>query len=252
MISLIVATRRKSSLSREAHSERWRDGHGELVKRVPEFLRHVRRYSQFHVIRDSAQAWPDESGEDYDGVSVLSFDDAAAMRRAFSEPRYLNEIRPDDEDITDFSKSMAFLVNTYPMYESVPEKIGRNIFLIALTKRLHSLSHDEYCRYWKDKHAPLALNTKDFVRHIGHYIQHHIVADKELDIHVGPTNRDYDGVGMVSFSGLQEIQSAFQEPAYLNVLMPDEALFDSGSALVILAREHRIFDAVSKERDTRL
>lgn len=52
MVQLVICARRKSGMSKEAFHEYWRGTHGPLVKSVPEFMRHVRKYVQHHTLAE--------------------------------------------------------------------------------------------------------------------------------------------------------------------------------------------------------
>lgn len=56
MITMIVFVRRKAGLSREEFTRYWHDRHAPLVLDTPEFMRHVRRYVQYHSAPGHAAA----------------------------------------------------------------------------------------------------------------------------------------------------------------------------------------------------
>lgn len=118
MVKLIVCVRRKAGLTREEFSTYWRQQHGPLVKSVPEFMRHVRKYVQCHL---TAAALPGEarfgSLADYDGVGELWFDSPESMQQAFNEPRYLAVIRPDELKFLDHDQCLSFLTEEVTMAE---------------------------------------------------------------------------------------------------------------------------------------
>ena len=113
MVKLIACLKRKPGLTRSEFSRHWRETHGPLVKSVPEFMRHVRKYVQCHIASDSA---PLGATSEFDGVAELWFDNAAAIKTAFDEPRYLEVIRPDEEKFIDLAGSVIFLTEEVPMH----------------------------------------------------------------------------------------------------------------------------------------
>jgi uncharacterized protein (TIGR02118 family) len=113
MLKLIACLKRKSGITREEFSRHWREIHGPLVTSVPEFMRHVRKYVQCHIAKDSA---PLGASSEFDGVAELWFDNAAAIKTAFEEPRYLELIRPDEVKFIDLEASMIFLTEEFPMH----------------------------------------------------------------------------------------------------------------------------------------
>src|SRR5258706_171231 len=100
MLSVVVQVRRAPHLSREEFLAYWRDRHAPLVTSVPEFMRHVARYAQYHPVEGANEAFFG-AASDFDGIAILwfnSLDDASA---AFSEPEYLARIKPDEESFVD-------------------------------------------------------------------------------------------------------------------------------------------------------
>jgi hypothetical protein len=53
MVKLIICAARKPTMTHEEFDAYWRDQHGPLVRSVPEFMRHVRKYVQCHIAADS-------------------------------------------------------------------------------------------------------------------------------------------------------------------------------------------------------
>jgi uncharacterized protein (TIGR02118 family) len=112
MVTLVVCIRKKHGLSTEAFQKHWREVHGPLVRSVPEFMRHVRKYIQYHVIsaEDMSQKTVGHAA-DYDGIAALTFDSPEAIETAFSEPRYLELIRPDEGNFIDPDKCLTWMTN---------------------------------------------------------------------------------------------------------------------------------------------
>ena len=91
MVKLIICVKRKTGMSRKEFDAYWQNQHGPLVKSVPEFMRHVRKYVQCHIVENSA---PLGVAAPYDGVAELWFDSAEEIALAFKEPRYLENYSP--------------------------------------------------------------------------------------------------------------------------------------------------------------
>ena len=112
MVKFIICAKRKAGMTREEFSAYWRNQHGPLVRSVPEFMRHVRKYVQCHIV-PGALAFGREAG--YDGVAELWFDSPEEIRRAFNEPKYLEIIRPDELKFVDISDCPSFITEEVPM-----------------------------------------------------------------------------------------------------------------------------------------
>lgn len=110
MIKLIILARRKPGISFEEFDRYWSETHGAVIRGVPEFNRHIRRYVQSHRILEASSGFP--SGvSDYDGVAELWFDDVEAMNRAFAEPRYLEVVRADELKFADIENCRLLVVH---------------------------------------------------------------------------------------------------------------------------------------------
>jgi uncharacterized protein (TIGR02118 family) len=112
MVKFIICARRKAGLTRAEFSAHWRNHHGPLVKSVPEFMRHVRKYVQCHLV---AGASPFGGEPAYDGVAELWFDNPEELALAFQEPRYLEIIRPDELTFVDISNCISFITEEIPI-----------------------------------------------------------------------------------------------------------------------------------------
>ncbi|MGH8012993.1 MAG: EthD domain-containing protein [Candidatus Binataceae bacterium] len=106
MIKLIICATRRADISREEFDSYWREKHGPLVNSVAEFARHVRKYVQCHLVEG---ATPFGIAGPYDGIAELWFDSVEEAAKAFSEPKYLEIIRPDELKFIDPRKCISFV-----------------------------------------------------------------------------------------------------------------------------------------------
>ena len=106
MVKIIVCAVRKPGLSHAQFDSYWREQHAAVIKSVPEFTRHVRRYMQNHR---AAEDTPFLGVGAYDGVAELWFDDMAALNAAFAEPRYLEVIRMDELRFVDMERTVSMV-----------------------------------------------------------------------------------------------------------------------------------------------
>ena len=112
MIKLMINVVRKAGMAHEEFADYWRNKHGPLVKSVPEFTRYIRKYIQCHL---AAGGTPLGAANVFDGVAELWFDNAADMERAFSEPRYLEIVRPDELKFADLPKCVSLITEEVSM-----------------------------------------------------------------------------------------------------------------------------------------
>ena len=120
MITMIVFVRRKQGLSREQFSQYWFEQHGPLVKSIPEFMRHVRKYIQYHPATGHAATgslFGDIPG--YDGVGEIWYDSREAMNASFQEPAYLEIIKPDELKFIDIAGCLSFIGDERVMFDGL-------------------------------------------------------------------------------------------------------------------------------------
>ena len=106
MVKYVICVKRKAGLTWEEFDAYWKNHHGPVVKSVPEFIRHVRKYTQCHLLKGTM---PLGAAGDYDGIAELWFDSVAELEAAFQEPRYLEIIRPDELKFVELSKCLSFI-----------------------------------------------------------------------------------------------------------------------------------------------
>src|ERR1700675_4638751 len=112
MVKLIICAKRKTGMTRKEFDAYWQNQHGPLVKSVPEFMRHVKKYVQCHIVENSA---PLGVAAPYDGVAELWFDSAEEIAQAFNEPRYLQIIRPDEHKFAELADCISFVTQEVPI-----------------------------------------------------------------------------------------------------------------------------------------
>jgi uncharacterized protein (TIGR02118 family) len=121
VITMIVFVRRAPHMTRDEFTRYWHDKHAPLVKSVPEFMCHVRKYVQHHSAPGAAEAgslFGDIS--DYDGVGEIWFDSRESMDEALNEPVYLEKIKPDERKFIDLDGCLSFISEERVMYDERP------------------------------------------------------------------------------------------------------------------------------------
>ena len=108
MIKFTILLTRKPSLTREEFIDHHRNRHAALFMSVPVVQQTVRRYVQQHAIDATLPGMPPTK---YDGITELWFDDVDALARCFSDPAYLEKIRPDEDSFLDLH-ACEFVVPT--------------------------------------------------------------------------------------------------------------------------------------------
>ena len=113
-------------------------------------------------------------------------------------------------------------------YTSPEPRIKRLSFI----KRKPDWDRDEFFRYWKDVHGPLALALPGVQR----YVQCHALPSA-----YERGEPQYDGVAELWFETLGDLHFALASAAYKDHAQPDGAKFlDSTSTFTLITEEHRI------------
>lgn len=107
-IKILSLPRRREGLSPREFSQHYEFVHGELVKVNASFASRANRYVQHHVLGETAKVTGGFKA--YDGISEFWFDDIASARTAWSDPRYLAELREDEKRFVNHPPSDRVLV----------------------------------------------------------------------------------------------------------------------------------------------
>jgi len=93
--------------------------------------------------------------------------------------------------------------------------------LIICATRKAGMSHEEFARYWRERHGPLVKSVTEFSRHVRKYVQCHLV---KTSVPFGIPGQ-YDGVAELWFDSVEAAEAAFREPKYMEIIRPDELKF---------------------------
>jgi uncharacterized protein (TIGR02118 family) len=228
MIKLAVLLKRRKDLSFAEFDRYWDGTHGDLVIGIPEFTRHVRRYSQSHIIDPSyggeGMAW---KRADFDGIAEVWFDDLTAMTMAFNEPRFVEIVGPDDKKFID-PAGVSIMVTEE--IEKIPLNGNPGVKLSVVIKRRQGMTFAEFDRYWNITHGAIVTGVPEFTRHVRRYVQSHLVAAYTGD---GDSSKltsqwgkaAFDGIAELWFDSVKDMVTAFNEPAFMEEIAPDDEKF---------------------------
>jgi uncharacterized protein (TIGR02118 family) len=239
MIKLAVLLKRRKGMSFDEFDRYWDGVHGDLVVGIPEFTRHVHRYSQSHIVDPAYQgegmAW---KRSDFDGIAEVWFKDIATMTAAFNEPRFVELVGPDDEKFIDRS---AVSIMVTREIEKIPLNGKPEVKLSVAIKRRQGMSFADYDRYWDGPHASIVTSVPDFTRHVRRYVQSHLVPEytgegdsSKLTSQWGKAS--FDGIAELWFDSIKDMVAGFNEPRFLEKIAPDAEKFvdPAGTQLMTL------------------
>ncbi|MFM7069847.1 MAG: EthD domain-containing protein [Actinomycetes bacterium] len=92
--------------------------------------------------------------------------------------------------------------------------------LFAMLRRHPSMTVEEFRSHWVNVHGPLIANTPELARHIVRYEQH---VRHRPDALSG--TEDVDGVAEQWFGSIDGFIGFISEPAYAELIAPDERRF---------------------------
>lgn len=253
MIKLAVLLKRRKGMSFEDFDRYWDGTHGDLVVGISEFTRHVRRYSQSHIVDPAYQgegmAWK-RSG--FDGIAEVWFDNIDVMTAAFNEPKFVELVGPDDEKFID-REAVSILVTRE--IEKIPLNGKPGVKLSVVIKRREGMSFAEFDRYWNETHARIVTSVPEFTRHVRRYVQSHLVTEytgagdsSKLVTQWGKAA--FDGIAELWFDSIADMVAAFNEPKFVEKIAPDDEMFvdRAGTELMALREvpKHPVFERLFK------
>ncbi len=92
--------------------------------------------------------------------------------------------------------------------------------LFAMLRRRSEMSAEEFVEHWRDHHGPLIAGEPTLARHIVRYEQH----VRHLPDAISGTD-GVDGVAVQWFRSIDDFVGFISEPAYAELIAPDEQRF---------------------------
>jgi len=114
-------------------------------------------------------------------------------------------------------------------------------------KRRPEISPEEFHRYWRDHHGPLFCSTAPTQRYVTRYEQNH--AAPENQALSGDDYVEYDGVSIMWFRSVEDMQAMFADPAFAPVLEDGDRFLDKGATMQIVTFAEEPFALDTAEQD---
>lgn len=105
MVRLICLLKRKPGMSVEEFREHWHERHGPLITATPAIAQHVVLYEQY-LPADS----PIPLGREFDGVTIMGFEEADDFLAFVNEDDYAAVIAPDEQSFLDLDGLVGIIV----------------------------------------------------------------------------------------------------------------------------------------------
>lgn len=122
----------------------------------------------------------------------------------------------------------------------MPAKMKVESSLLKVTcflTRRSDLSHDEFFRYWTERHVALLSKPMPDAPEIAHSIHLHTIADGVP----GLETASYDGIAEIWFNSLDDARALFANQYYISVAGKDEENFlDRSKTTFLFSHEQTI------------
>lgn len=221
MIKVVTCLKRKAGMSVEEFQAYWRERHPAVVVRLPG----VRRYVQSHT-RPAGY----RKGEPiYDGIAEVWFDDPQAMR-ALRGTDELAAVEADEPRFMDCSTKRVILTDEYVIKDDpVPPGAAKNVEFVT---RKPGLAPDEFRRYWKEIHGPLAARIPMIRRYVQSPTRPSAYERGRVPAH--------DGLAVTWFDDTHAMRASAATAQYARVRADEPNFIAPGELPIIITTEHVI------------
>ena len=221
MVKAVSFFKRRAGMPVEEFQAYWLREHPAVVLRLPG----VRRYVQSHTLLAGYR-----KGEPiYDGIAELWFDDTKAMA-ALRGTKEMEAVAADEAVFIDRG-TMGLILTDEHVIKDGPAPAGgaKNVEFVT---RKPGLGVDEFQRYWREVHGPLAAQ----IPMIRRYVQSHT---RPSAYERGRTPA-YDGVAITWFDDTRAMRASAASAQYPRVRADEPNFIAPGDAPFIITTEHVI------------
>jgi uncharacterized protein (TIGR02118 family) len=227
MIKGLFFAKRKPGWTPADFQQYWRTTHAEITRP----LTHILHYIQSHTLLVTYGNLDLPFGEPpYDGMATMWFNSLEERKAGNMTPAAQAAIE-DQANFTELSARRFLLANEVVQKEG--PATPSSVHLIALITRKPGMTVDEFQRYWREHHGPLAAKIPGLRR----YVQTHPFPE-----HYGGRNAPLcDGVAEAWFDALDDVRRATQSAEYHAVRADEPNFLDTSQVAFILTRDFEIF-----------
>ena len=219
MVKLVVYFKRRAGMEVEPFQEYWRTRHAEVVRGLPG----IRRYAQSHTLLAGYRR-----GEPaFDGIAEVWFDDVDAIR-ALDGTDALRAVQEDEARFIDRSTMRTLVTDEHLIKDGDPPDGG--VKNVEFVRRRPDLGVEEFQRYWRETHGPLASEIPVIVR----YVQSHCRRGGYASGRQPPC----DGVALTWFASTDAMRESARTDAYARTRADEANFIAPGELPFIITREH--------------
>lgn len=221
MVKAVSFFKRKPGMRVEEFQAYWLRTHPTVVMRLPG----VRRYVQSHTLL----AGYGKGEPIYDGIAELWFEDTKAMA-ALRGTKEIAAVEVDEAVFIDRGTMRLILTEEHVIKDGPAPPGGvKNVEFVA---RKPGLAVDEFQRYWREVHGPLAAQ----IPMIRRYVQSHT---RPSAYERGRTPA-CDGVAITWFDDTRAMRASAGTAEYARVRADEPNFIAPGDAPFIITTEHVI------------
>ena len=229
MIKGLFFARRKPGLSPREFQQYWRTKHADITRP----LTHIRHYIQSHTLLSTYgnPGMPYGNGDPpYDGMATMWFNSLEERKAGNMTPAAQAAI-DDQANFTELSARRFLLTNEVIQKQGVVAPAS--VHLVALLIRKPGMSVEEFQRYWREHHGPLAAKVPGLRR----YLQNPAMPE----LYGGRNAPLCDGVAEAWFDSMEDLQRS-TETGELRAVRADEPNFlDLSQLQFILTEDFEVF-----------
>ena len=219
MVKLVVYFKRRAGMEVEPFQEYWRTRHAEVVSGLPGIRRYVQSHTLLAGYRKGAPA--------FDGVAEVWFDDVDAIR-ALDGTAALAAVQEDEAKFIDRATMKTLLTGEHVIKEgALPEGCVKNVEFV---RRRPDLGVEEFQRYWREVHGPLAREIPVILR----YVQSHCRPGG----YAGGRQPPCDGAAITWFESTDAMRASARTDAYARTRADEANFIAPGELPFIITREH--------------
>ncbi|HKD68354.1 MAG TPA: EthD family reductase [Candidatus Binataceae bacterium] len=229
MVKGLFFAKRKPGISPRDFQLYWRSKHADLTRP----LTHVMHYIQSHTLLQSYgnPNLPYAEGDPaYDGMATMWFNSTEERRLGNLTPAA--QVAIDDQAHFTEMSARRFLL-TSEVIQKDGGYAAPGVHLVALLVRKAGMSVEDFQRYWREHHGPLAAKVPQLRR----YVQNHAVPE----LYGGRNAPLCDGVAEAWFDSLEDLQRSTETPEVKAVRADELNFMDVNQLVFILTEDIEIF-----------
>ncbi|GKZ75508.1 hypothetical protein AnigIFM56816_000161 [Aspergillus niger] len=236
-ISKFTLLKRRSDLTHDEYNEHWHTTHAHVLASLPAFWKYSESYVQNHLLPMPASLAGD-ADVPFDGIAKTYQTTRDDMNRQdfFTDPSYLTIVREDELKFL----SIHSCTSIYGTEHIIKDGPTSGVKYLSFLRRSESLDQETFLSYWLTQHAPLVKSVESFYKLVRRYVQHHGLLKLHRAMSEEGSSETFSGVVELYFDSIEDLETAFNLPEYLETIRQDERKFLCGSSMRFIVKERPV------------